>query len=85
MIFIDVYAYRRTVGGSYKPTPKRLANTKCTINLDNSKLGDDKCLQYHQEILSGVIFRNFNKASNFRNLLRNITEIFGNFQKLSNR
>src|SRR5271168_4448646 len=38
MIYINVYTFRRTVGGSYKPTPKRLANTKCTINPDNSKL-----------------------------------------------
>jgi hypothetical protein len=46
MIYINVYAFRRAVGGSYKPTPKRLANTKCTINPDNSQIGDDKCLQY---------------------------------------
>ncbi|CAJ0639815.1 1510_t:CDS:1, partial [Entrophospora sp. SA101] len=46
MIYIEVYAYRRAVGGSFKPTPKNLANTKCTINPDNSKTGDDMCLKY---------------------------------------
>ncbi|CAH1767592.1 11897_t:CDS:1, partial [Entrophospora sp. SA101] len=46
MLFIEVYPYRRTVGGSFEPTPKRLANTKCTINPDNSKTGDDMCLKY---------------------------------------
>ena len=46
MIYIEVYTYRRATGGSYKPTPKRLANTKCTINPDNSKTGDDMCLKY---------------------------------------
>ncbi|RHZ49273.1 hypothetical protein Glove_526g3 [Diversispora epigaea] len=33
-------------GGSYKPIPKKLANTKCTINPDNSKTRDDMCLKY---------------------------------------
>ncbi|CAJ0762000.1 13128_t:CDS:2, partial [Entrophospora sp. SA101] len=46
MIYIEVYAFRRAVGGSFKPTPKNLANTKCTINPDNSKTGDDMCLKY---------------------------------------
>ena len=46
MIYIEVYAYRRATGGSYKPTPKRLANTKCTINPDNSQTGDDMCLMH---------------------------------------
>jgi len=58
MIFIEAYTYRRAEGGSYKPTPKNLANTKCTINPDNSKTGDDMCLKYafgpHFAILDGV-------------------------------
>ena len=51
-IFIESYTYRRTNGGSYIPTPKKLANTKCTINPDNKGLIDpetnilsEKCLQ----------------------------------------
>ena len=51
MIYINVYAYRRGTGGLCKPTSKRLANTKCTINPDNSKIIDpitgklsDNCL-----------------------------------------
>src|SRR5438552_11565317 len=40
MIYIEVYTFRRAVGGSYKPTPKSLANTKCTINPDNSNIID---------------------------------------------
>src|SRR5271169_1065665 len=46
MIYINVYTFRRAVGGSYKPTTKNLANTKCTINPDNSQIKDDKCLKY---------------------------------------
>src|SRR5271170_194436 len=46
MLYIDIYAYRRGTGGSYKPTPKNLANIKCTINSDNSQTGDDMCLKY---------------------------------------
>src|SRR6185312_12974639 len=46
MMFIEVYAYRRATGGSYKPTPKNLANKKCTVNPDNSKTKDDLCLKY---------------------------------------
>src|SRR5260364_223380 len=51
-IFIESYTYRRTNGGSYIPTPKKLANTKCTINPDNSDIIDlatgkptDNCLK----------------------------------------
>src|SRR5271154_2185036 len=46
MLYIDIYAYRRDTGGLYKPIPKRLANTKCTINPDNSQTGDNMCLKY---------------------------------------
>src|SRR5260363_47577 len=43
---IEAYILQRTTGGSYTPTPKKLANTKCTINPDNSQTGDDLCLKY---------------------------------------
>ena len=46
IIYINVYAYRRDTGGLYKPTSKRLTNTKCTINPDNSQTGDNMCLKY---------------------------------------
>ncbi|CAG8686806.1 5053_t:CDS:2, partial [Ambispora leptoticha] len=49
---IEAYTLRRAVGGSYISTLKKLANTKCTINPDNSKIIDpvtgipsDNCLQ----------------------------------------
>lgn len=52
MLTIEVYTYRRAEGGSYIPTPKALANKKCTINPDNKDLIDpntgllsEKCLQ----------------------------------------
>ena len=38
MLTIEAYTYRRTTGGSYILTPKKLANTKYTINPDNSKI-----------------------------------------------
>ena len=54
MVLIESYTYRRATGGSYEPTPKRLANTKCIINLDNKGLIDpetnalsEKCLKVH--------------------------------------
>ena len=40
MIFIESYIYRRANGSFYIPTPKKLANTKCTINSDNSDIID---------------------------------------------
>src|SRR5271170_1282775 len=46
MVYINIYTFRRTVGGSYKPTSKRLANTKCTINPDNFQTKDDMYLKY---------------------------------------
>src|SRR5205085_2134602 len=46
MMFIEAYTLRRAEGGSYKRTPKNLANKKCTINPDNSKTKDDLCLKY---------------------------------------
>ncbi|GES84459.1 hypothetical protein GLOIN_2v1480811 [Rhizophagus clarus] len=51
-IYIEVYTLHRGTGGSFIPTPKKLANTKCTINPDNQGLIDletnklsEKCLQ----------------------------------------
>ena len=45
-LYIEAYTYRRTIGGSYISISKKLANTKCTINPDNSQTGDDMCLKY---------------------------------------
>src|SRR5271170_7420362 len=52
IIFIEAYTYRRATGESFIPTPKKLANIKCTINPDNHVLIDretnrpsEKCLQ----------------------------------------
>src|ERR1051325_1365125 len=52
MLTIETYTYRRAVGGSYIPTPVKLASKKCTINPDNSNIIDpvtgkasDNCLQ----------------------------------------
>ena len=44
IILIKAYTYRRATGGSYIPTPKKLANTKCTINPKTYALSE-KCLQ----------------------------------------
>src|SRR5688500_6346773 len=35
-VFIEAYTFRRATGGSFIPTPKKLANTKSIINPDNS-------------------------------------------------
>ena len=40
MVLIESYTFCRATGGSYIPTPKKLANTKCTINPDNSDIID---------------------------------------------
>src|SRR5215216_1821153 len=52
MILIESYTLRRALGGYYIPTPKKLANTKCTINPNNkgfidpeTKKPSEKCLQ----------------------------------------
>ena len=45
-LYIETYTLRRTISGLYISTPKKLANTKCTINPDNSQTGDDMCLKY---------------------------------------
>ena len=46
MLYIEVYKYERALGGSYIVTPPSLAKIKATINPDNSKTQDDKCLHY---------------------------------------
>ncbi|CAG8625073.1 9444_t:CDS:1, partial [Paraglomus occultum] len=55
MMFIEAYTLRRAEGGSYRPTPKNLANKKCTVNPDNSKTKDDLCLKY----AVGAYFANY--------------------------
>ncbi|CAG8632536.1 28_t:CDS:2, partial [Paraglomus occultum] len=55
MMFIEAYTLRRAESGSYRPTPKNLANKKCTINPDNSKTKDDLCLKY----AVGAYFANY--------------------------
>ncbi|CAG8586358.1 10657_t:CDS:2, partial [Cetraspora pellucida] len=45
-LYIEAYTLRRAISGLYISTPKKLANTKCTINPDNSQTGDDMCLKY---------------------------------------
>ncbi|CAJ0838645.1 13078_t:CDS:2, partial [Entrophospora sp. SA101] len=48
MIYIEVYAFRRAVGGSFKPTPKNLANTK--FNLDGIPMPTPICPRTFQKI-----------------------------------
>jgi len=54
-IFIEVYTYRRALGGSHIETPKKLANTKCTINPDNKGLVDPKTNKLSEKCLQGAI------------------------------
>ena len=35
-LYIEAYTLRQTISRLYISTPKKLANTKCTINPDNS-------------------------------------------------
>ena len=53
-ISIEAYTYRRATGGSYKPTPKKLANTKCTINPDNQGLVNPKTNKLSEKCLQGA-------------------------------
>src|SRR5205814_1044150 len=55
MVLIESYTYRRTTGGSYEPTPKRLANTKCTINPDNKGLIDPETNALSEKCLKGTL------------------------------
>src|SRR3989337_1133448 len=54
-IFIEVYTYRRALRGSHIETPKKLANTKCTINPDNKGLVDPKTNKLSEKCLQGAI------------------------------
>ncbi|CAJ0837935.1 20497_t:CDS:2, partial [Entrophospora sp. SA101] len=47
-LYIDVQVaqYNIVRGGNYIKTPKKLANTKGTINPDNSKTNDNECLKH---------------------------------------
>ena len=51
MVYIEAYTLRRATGGSYIPIPKRLANTKCTINPDNKGLIDPEQMHYLKIVL----------------------------------
>ena len=54
-IFIEAYPYRQATGGSFKPTPKKLANTKCTINPDNKGLNDPETNKPSEKCLQGAL------------------------------
>jgi hypothetical protein len=54
-VFIEAYTYRRALGGSYIPTPKKLANTKCTINPDNQGLVDPETNALSEKCLQGAL------------------------------
>ncbi|RIA90972.1 hypothetical protein C1645_822638 [Glomus cerebriforme] len=47
----QAYTYHRATGGSFKPTPKRLTNIKCTINPDNQDLIDPKTNKLSEEYI----------------------------------
>ena len=53
-ISIEAYTYRWAIGGSYIPTPKKLANKKCTINPDNQGLIDPKTNKLSEECIRGA-------------------------------
>jgi len=54
-VFIKTYTYRRAGGGSFIPTPKKLANSKCTINPDNHVLIDPETNRPSEKCLQGVL------------------------------
>ncbi|PKY27782.1 hypothetical protein RhiirB3_390547, partial [Rhizophagus irregularis] len=54
-ISIEAYTLRRGTGGSYKPTPKKLANTKSTINPDNQGLIDPETNRPSEKCLQGAL------------------------------
>ena len=54
-ISIEAYSYCRATGGSFKPTPKKLANTKCTINSDNKGLNDPETNKPSEKCLQGAL------------------------------
>ncbi|GBB98167.1 hypothetical protein RclHR1_31510001 [Rhizophagus clarus] len=54
-ITIEAYSYRRATGGSYIPTPEKLANKKCTINPDNQGLIDPEMYRPSEKCLQGAL------------------------------
>ena len=55
MILIELYTLRRALEGSYIPTPKKLANIKCTINPDNKDLIDPETKKPSEKCLQGAL------------------------------
>src|SRR6202008_231880 len=55
MVYIEAYTFKRATGGSYEPTPKKLANTKCTINPDNQGLVDPETNALSEKCLQGAL------------------------------
>jgi hypothetical protein len=55
MVFIEAYTLHRATGGSFIPTPKKLANTKCTINPDNHVLIDPETNRPSEKCLQGAL------------------------------
>ncbi|GBB86911.1 hypothetical protein RclHR1_13360008 [Rhizophagus clarus] len=54
-ISIETYTLRRALGGSYIPTPKKLANTKSTINPDNQGLINPETNRPSERCLQGAL------------------------------
>ena len=54
-ISIEAYTLNRGTGGSFIPTPKKLANTKCTINPDNKGLIDPETNALSEKCLQGAL------------------------------
>ncbi|GBB90324.1 hypothetical protein RclHR1_17230005 [Rhizophagus clarus] len=54
-ISIETYTLRRALGGSYIPTPKKLANTKSTINPDHQGLINPETNRPSERCLQGVL------------------------------
>ena len=46
ILTIEAYTFYRAINELFISTPKKLANTKCTINPNNSQTGDNMCLKY---------------------------------------
>jgi hypothetical protein len=86
MVLIETYTFRQALGVSYIPIPKRLANTKCTINPDNQGLVDpetnalsEKCLQgalgcyfAHQDGYTDHLGRHIFRAKKFKPYLEKV-------------
>ena len=54
-VFIETYTYCQAGGGSFIPTPKKLANSKCTINPDNHALIDSETNRPSEKCLQGAL------------------------------